>query len=278
MDISEQRQLRDFIASKTTLVQRHANAFVDEIAESGHPRNERSLIEDFNHGVEQILLRYTPPSSRRSGDSLVFADIYRNVDRYASSNTRNLNAAFAAFFAAEVEFRGPLRLSRTQNSLLADIYEGVGIQLLTAGLPMHAALAFRQAAHLHTVNENPRGQDRCSLAHARARTKAGRSRSRRIGGYISDLLCGYGYRPFRLLAWIAIEIVLFTVTVSLLAPPEDAAQMTYLATVGILSPPGWDDVQPQSSSVLLILTAEAITGLVSTSVFFALLVRRLFRL
>ncbi|MFD3702529.1 hypothetical protein ACFWUP_05230 [Nocardia sp. NPDC058658] len=277
MDTNEQRQHSDFIASKTTLVQRHANAFVDEIEESDRRRDERSLIEDFNHGVEQILLRYSPPSSRRSGDSLVFADVYRNVDRYARSNTRNLNATFAAFFAAEVEFRGPLRLSRTQNSLLADIYEGVGGHLLDARLPMHAALAFRQAAHLHTVNENPRGQDRCSLAHARARTKAGRSRTRRVGGYISDILCGYGYQPFRLLAWIAVEIALFTVTVNQLAP-KDVNQMTYLATVGILSPPGWDDVKEQAASVTLILTAEAVTGLVSTSLFFALLVRRLFRL
>ncbi|MFD3506426.1 hypothetical protein [Nocardia sp. NPDC058666] len=274
MSLSEQRHLSDFITSKTVLVQRHADAFVDEIAESDHPRNERSLIEDFNHGVEQILLRYTPPSSRRVGDSLIFAKTYR----FADSNTRNVNATFAAFFAAEVEFRGPLRLSRTQNSLLAEVYEGVGTQLLADRLPMHAALAFRQAAHLHTVNENPREQDRCSLAHARARTKAGRSRMRRVGGYISDLLCGYGYRPFRLLAWISAEIALFTTTVVLLTPPENTARMTYLATVGILSPPGYDDLNGDSSAILLVLTAEAAIGLVSTSVFFALLARRLFRL
>ncbi|MGW4636228.1 hypothetical protein [Nocardia sp. NPDC004415] len=283
MEYAEQRQLSDFVAAKTNLIHRHADAFAAEIAEfrrGDGVADEHELLDGFNHQVESILLSYTPPTSRRAGDSLVFGHLYGAADparlRTAGEDLQ-LVTTLSALFAAEVETRGPLRLSRTQDTLLAEVYEEIGEHLLRARLPAHAALAFRQAYRLHTVTEDFRGQDRCGLSQARARTLAHPTRRGRVLGRTSDLLCGYGYRPFRLLGWIAAQIALFTLAVVATSQTSVGIAM-YLGFISFLNPLGYQDVETTGTLARVILTVEAYTGIVSISVFFALLVRQLFRL
>ncbi|MFE3541755.1 hypothetical protein ACFXK0_02150 [Nocardia sp. NPDC059177] len=283
MDHADQRNLSEFVAAKTNLIHRHADAYAAEIADfrrGDGAENEHALLDDFNHQVESILLSYTPPTSRRAGDSLVFDHLYGDADparlRTAGEDLQ-LVTTLSALFAAEVETRGPLRLSRTQDILLAEVYEEIGEHLLRARLPAHAVLAFRQAYRLHTVVEDVRGQDRCGLSQARARTLADPSRLGRLRGRTSDLLCGYGYRPFRLLAWIAVQIALFTIAVVATSHTDPGVAM-YLGFISFVNPLGYEDVESTGTVARVILTVEAYTGIVSSSVFFALLVRQLFRL
>ncbi|MFD4357611.1 hypothetical protein ACFWPK_27530 [Nocardia sp. NPDC058519] len=274
----------DFVASKTTLIRRHASAFTDVVADflrSVHRPDEYALLDDLNHRVEQFLADYVPPSTRRVGDSLVFAHLYRDADPVTLESTgreHSCETVLTALFAAEIEFRGPLRLSRTQSTLLADVYEELGAQLSAHRLPAHAALAYRQAYRLHTITENPRGQDRCGLKMARARTKARRRRIRRLPGAVSDLLCGYGYRPFLLLGWIAAEIAVFVTAFYLTAPDIEFPTAVRIGLVNFLNPVDPESVGVHSLLAKATLIVESYAGIVSTSVFFALLVRQLFRL
>lgn len=277
-------KLSDFVASKSNLIRRHAAVFAAEIAEFQRNigrRDDSDLIDDLHHHVEQVLLTYTPPSTNRAGDSLVFAHLYDDAEATSSTAGAELTRStiLSALLAAEVEFRGPLRLSHTQNSLLADVYENLGTRLLRARLPAHAAFAFDQAAHLYSVNEDVRGQDRCGLAQARARTLAANSLITRVLGRTSDTLCGYGYRPFRLLVWLAVEILGFSLAVVATAKTGvSVADCLYLGTVSFLNPLGLGDVAEVGATTKVVLAVESYAGIVSTSVFFALLVRKLFRL
>ncbi|MFC6011248.1 hypothetical protein [Nocardia lasii] len=274
----------EFVASKTTLIRRHADAYADEIDEfqRGHSsRDEYQLLDDLNHRVEQFLADYVPPSTRRVGDSLVFAPLYRDADPDLPANAGrqfSSETVLTALFAAEVEFRGPLSLSRTQSTLLAEVYEELGELLSAHGLPAHAALAYRQAYRLHTITENPRGQDRCGLHMARARTRARTPRWRRLPGVASDLLCGYGYRPFLLLAWIAAEIAVFVVVFYVASSGIGFETALRVCLVNFLDPADTDEFGPLGALARYTLIVESYAGIVSTSVFFALLVRQLFRL
>ncbi|MEV0077919.1 hypothetical protein AB0H58_16060 [Nocardia neocaledoniensis] len=283
-DYAEHDRLGDFVASKTTLIRRHAGAFAEVITDfqrAPGAATEYTLLDELNHRVEQFLADYVPPSTRRVGDSLVFAHLYRDADPDVLDNAgRELacETVLTALFAAEVEFRGPLRLSRTQSTLLAEVYEELGEQLSAHRLPAHAALAYRQAYRLHTITENPRGQDRCGLNMARAKTRARSPRWRRLPGTVSDLLCGYGYRPFLLLAWIALEIAVFVAVFYLSSTGIGFATATRVGLLNFLNPVGTDDLPTLSAFAQATLIVESYAGIVSTSVFFALLVRQLFRL
>jgi hypothetical protein len=191
-----------------------------------------------------------------------------------------------ALLAAEVELRGPLRLSRTQNIRLADTYEQLGHRLLSAELPGqkaktflpgHAAMALLRASGLHALNEDIDAQDRCGLALARARRTATYPAWRRSTGWASDLLCGYGYRPFQLLGWIAAQLLLFTVVLWLTTPIPITTSL-HMCLINFLNPLGLGDLEEVGRAGRPLLIIEAYAGSVSTSVFFALLVRRWFRL
>ncbi|MCP2320563.1 hypothetical protein APR12_005945 [Nocardia amikacinitolerans] len=273
-----------FVASMTTRINRHAAAYASEIAEhlaTAHDhRPEQLLLDSFNTHVETVLASYDPPGVRRRGDSLVFADSYAEA-RSPLPGARRSNDVpvefLAALLAAEVEFRGPLRSSRTQNTMLARVYERLGECLSATGLPGHATLAFGRATGLHRQNEDEDAADRCGLARARAQCRARHPRWRRIGGQLSDLLCGYGYRPFRLLMWMLLQLLLFTVAISWLADTALHSSL-YLCLINFLNPAGMGDTEAVGRTGRALLVIESYAGTVSMSVFFALLVRRWFRL
>lgn len=269
----------DFVRSKTRLIQRHSDAYLKELGDP--PADEADQLEEFNHRVEVFLAEYVPPATKRAGDSLVFGRLYDAADPdelQELSRTLVRTRTLTALFAAEVEFRGPLSLSRTQSVLLAAVYEDLGAQLRALQLPAHAALAYRQAYRLHSVDENARGQDRCGLQLSRARTRAKHPRWRRLPGLASDALCGYGYRPFLLLTWIALELVLFVAVLVLTSRDLAIGRAIHLGLLNFLNPMGFGDIEDASNAGKVTLVIEAYAGLLSSSVFFALLVRRLFRL
>ncbi|MFQ6391835.1 hypothetical protein ACLMAJ_00130 [Nocardia sp. KC 131] len=276
-----------FVASMTTRIYRHAAAYEDKITDhfagldgrDRQPREDR-LLDSFNTHVETVVASYEPPGIRRRGDSLVFADLYAATREPHTDEAEHgtIPVEFlAALLAAEVEYRGPLRLSGTQNTMLAEVYERLGDCMRSTGLPGHAALAFRRAGGLHRQNEDDDDADRCGLAQARARFEALPPGLRRTGGYVSDLLCGYGYQPFRLLAWMALLLVAFTLVISFLAGVEIPSTF-YLCLMNFLNPVGVGDTKDIGGFGQTLLVVEAYVGTVSTSVFFALLVRRWFRL
>ncbi|MFG1797400.1 hypothetical protein [Nocardia sp. NPDC049149] len=277
----------EFVESTATRIVRRAAKYAEADYRIVHRRNgtpgEQALLDSLNVDVEAVLGRYDPPSTRRRGDSLVFTHLYAEAkDTVPPSPALDEDGhavvnVIAALLAAEVESRGPLRLSRTQNTLLAQVYEQLGAQLRELGLPAHAVLAYRRAASLHRLNEDMDAVDRCGLWQARARCQATPPGWRRIGPQLSDLLCGYGYKPFRLLGWIAVQLALFSVAL-LLFEHGSVGDTLYMSMTSYLNPMGLGDTADLAEGGRALLATESWVGTVSLSVFFALLVRRWFRL
>ncbi|MFJ4658795.1 hypothetical protein ACIP5Y_46630 [Nocardia sp. NPDC088792] len=276
-----------FVAAMSTRIERHADAYAEEVAVfvdlPGRLRRHTSelpLLDTLTRHVESVLGTYDPPGIRRAGDSLVFGNLYAPVLLQTASGADvsvDTTELLTALIAAEVEFRGPLRLSRTQNRQLAETYERLGKPLIRAGLPAHAALAFRRAGSLYRIDEDSDAEDRCGLALSRARRLAQPAAWKRAGGLVPDLICGYGYRPFRMLWLVVLQLLLFTVAVALRAD-QPLAVTLYQALTNYLNPLGIGDTQNLRVGGRALFALEAYMGTFTMSVFFALLVRRWFRL
>lgn len=286
-DYEGQAALSAYVRTMTIRIDRHADAYAHEVADyftriqTGAERpDEQPLLDSFNAHVEKIVADYDPTEIGQRGDSLVFAHIYATTDQHVVDDDelrRTPIESLTALLAAEVEFRGPRKLSRTQNMQLAENYEWLGHNLAETGLPGHAALAFLRAAGMHALNEDVDAQDRCGLALARARRQATYPPWRRSVGWASDLLCGYGYRPFRLLGWIAGLLVVFTFALYEVSDLTLTTSLHY-CLLNFLNPVGLGDLDKIGTPGRVLLVTEAYAGIVSSSVFFALLVRRWFRL
>ncbi|MGQ4599256.1 hypothetical protein [Nocardia sp. R6R-6] len=264
--------------------------YLDELSAGTTQPDEKPLLDSFNNHVEKVVTAFDHTKIKHRGDSLLFSAIYTAAADGTAAMDEVLQRAHVellmALLAAEVELRGPLSLSRTQNIRLAEIYEDLGHRFLAAALPGrrgkpflpgHAAMAFLRAAGLHALNEDVDAQDRCGLALARARRAATYPAWRRSTGWISDLLCGYGYRPFRLLGWIAAQLLLYSVGLWL-STSLPITTALHICLINFLNPVGLSDLEEVGLIGRALLMVEAYAGIVSTSVFFALLVRRWFRL
>ncbi|MTE14631.1 hypothetical protein [Nocardia aurantiaca] len=276
-----------FVADMSMRIERHADTYAENITEfleqpHGLRRRvtEQPLLDLFTRHTEAVVATYDPPGIRRAGDSLVFGHIYANVLQHVTAappQAVSVKQLIAALIAAEVEFRGPLRLSRTQNRLLAETYERLGRPLVQAGLPAHAALAYRRAGSLYRIDEDTDAEDRCGLEMARARRLAQPVAWRRIGGLVPDLICGYGYRPFRMLWFVVCQLLVFLVAVMLRSDQPPAITL-FQVLMNYLNPLGVGDTASLRVGGRAIFVVESYLGAVTMSVFFALLVRRWFRL
>lgn len=270
--------LPSWLASATTWIERQATDYASKL--EGTDRNERELLETLEGYVDDVLGEFDPPRAGRQPAALVFAHLYRSA-RQPSDDEQGWqvpSAVPAALIAAEIEFRGPLRLTARQNVLLAGEYERRGAQLRGFGLPEHAALAYQRAVALYRIAEDAAATDRCGLQLARARTSALPLGARRLVRYLSDALCGYGYRPFLLLGWVIAQLVVFSgIGIGIIRPPAYADTL-YMSVTSFLNPAGLGDIAQLDAAAEPLFAVEVWFGTVSMSVFFALLVRKWFRM
>jgi hypothetical protein len=285
-------ELSDFVQGLTTAITRRADTYAETLdrSDSGNTlsTDEEELLKKFEQHAAAVLDRYVPPGHRRR-DSLVFAHLYYTTTDLTPEDSTlagslpddddRRRSLLTALLAAEVEARGPLRLTRAQSVRLAETYQCLGSKLLSHKLPLHAALAFERAAGLYLQVENHFARDQCLLAQARARHRSPGPLRIKALETISEVLCGYGYQPYRLLGWVALQLVVFSLALTLISTGS-VLDSLYLALTGFISPPGLDDLQALrlSGSARILLVAEGYFGVLSLSVFFALLVRRWFRL
>lgn len=271
-----------------TWVDRRARAYADRqlhpfLAKKGADRRrigERELLDSFNKHVEAVVAECNRPQTRLGtrpySDGLLFARSYATLDRSLDPRAPVSPEVLVALLGAEVEYRGPLRLSRTQNRKLAEVFEQLG-DALARGLPGHATLAFRRAWSLYRQDEDNHAEDRCSLKLARARRRAQPARWRRAVSYFPDLVCGYGYRPYQMLLWIVLQVIVSIAFVRALSPAPTLT-VVYDCAMNYLNPLGPSDTAGLVGTDRILFVVQAYLGAVSMDVFFALLVRRWFRL
>ncbi|MRH86389.1 hypothetical protein GFY24_02710 [Nocardia sp. SYP-A9097] len=237
-----------------------------------------AVLDDLHWHAEILIDRSDLIRLRGNSNRLMFGTVYQRALDTAPGREAWRAPLLAGLLAAEIEFRGPLRLSQTQNTQLAAEYETLARELTRARLPAHAVLAWRRAVALHRLTEEVDEEDRCGLALARARRRATAPGWRRAPGMASDLLCGYGYRPFWLLGWVAIQIMAIIGLGLLWKGTKPWTDVVYLSVVGFLNPLDPSNTNDMEPPAQVLFAVEAWLGVVSMSVFFALLVRRWFRL
>jgi hypothetical protein len=267
----------DFARSIATAVTRRADVYAEAVEaariEGELRERETELLDQFERYTADVLDRSLPPGPRNR-ESLLFARIYDTRD--ASAGQERRGELLTKLMAAEVESRGPLRLTQAQNERLATIFERLGSLLLGHDLLLHAALAFDRAAGLFRLLGDEPARDRCLYARTRARQKAASRGWGKTVSAISWALCGYGYKPYWLLGWVLFQLVFFSAALLVTAHASFWPSL-YMSLTNYLNPLGVGDTEQLGSVGRIILVAESYGGSISLSVFFALLVRRWFR-
>jgi hypothetical protein len=278
--------LSEFVGSLSTSIVRRADRYVELLEAARMPDEhtappveisstaEKDLLERFQRFTADVLLRYLPPGPRKNS-GLVFEHLYRPATPPRDSDAEH--ATVAALLAAETEFRGPLKLTQAQIVLLAQTFENLGDRLRRSALPLHAEFAFDRAGSLYLQVADHPARDHCLLAASRARHRARGWGWRSALETISDVLCGYGYQPYRLLAWVCVQLAVLCIILTLFSD-QTAVNSAHLVLTNYLNPLGPGDTVDMPYGVWVALTIESYAGSVSLSVFFALVVRRWFRL
>ena len=256
--------------------------------------SEKALLRDIDVYVNRVLKDFDnlAAPAAYSGAYQELIKLYTDVQEAATASEEDAPALEGSFtldvqeqwlihvkglLAAETEVHGKFQVRRNDSTRLATMLELIGAGFRTTGLPLHAARAYEQAADQHRLLRDQRAQDMCMLRATRARHAAERSGVRKILAACGDALVGYGYLPFRLLGWVLVQLALFSVLLWTMTPPEiGAIQATHLCLVNYLNPLGIGDIGPLKGPGRSLLVVESYAGTVSTSVFFALLVRRWF--
>jgi hypothetical protein len=265
------------INSITTAIIRRADRYVEILEEarlkSSLRTKEVDLLDQLERYTADILDRYWL-ARPRNHESLAFAPLYE-PQVVVSVDDRH-RALIIALMAADVEFRGPLRLTQAQNNRLAAIFDRIGKECRAAELLLHGAFAFDRAASIYLLTGSNSVRDSCLFARSQCIRTAMKPGWAKTLLTISWILCGYGYQPYRMMLWMIVQLTAFS-TVFVLAGQGPIALSIYECLINYLNPLGVSDTSGLPTAAKTLLVAESYFGSVSLSVFFALLVRRWFR-
>lgn len=265
------------VDSITTAVIRRADRYVEMLEQArlkGSLRAEEAdLLDQFERYTTDILDRYWPAGPRKR-ESLAFAPLYEPL--VAVSVDDRHRALITALMAAEVEFRGPLRLTQAQDNRLATVFELIGKECRSEELLLHATRAFDRAAGIYLLLGKNDVRDRCLFAKKQCIRTAMKPGWVKALATISWVLCGYGYQPYRLMLWMTVQLAVFSIAFAL-AGRKSIGSSIHTCLINYLDPLGVNDASRLPTVAQVLLLTESYFGLVSLSVFFALLVRRWFR-
>jgi hypothetical protein len=224
-----------------------------------------ALIEAFNGQV--------PPPGERGGD-LALEKEFHEWRRTTSSDFDARRAALIrSYLATETERQGHYRLSGSQSRRVAAHYDEFGEAFLALGLPGHAALAFQAAAELYDALGQKARRNHSLLSWRRAQHLTRPPGAFRLFDGLYDEICGYGYRPFRMLGWMAVMLAVFSVAVCW-AGSSGYLLSLHACLIDFLNPLGFGDLEGRFSGTgQVLLTLESYLGSISMAIFFAFLVR-----
>jgi hypothetical protein len=251
---------------------------------------EKESLGTFEDVLSLALANYRPTPPTRSGiGRLVFHPLYATVVEAnktyvegTSSRRAFLGSAMTALMAAETESLGPLRLTRVQTGKLAEVLTQVGDALKRLDMLTYAAEAYGRAARLHLDNDDNTARDRCLQLQASARHHAMPPGGRRFIQSLNHVLVGYGFAPYRMLAWMLAQLLVASAILAAL-PRHGKDNPGFLGTLYIalqdfVNPMGLGDTTGLSHWAWIVLVIESYLGLTCSSVFFALLLRKWFRI
>lgn len=245
-----------------------------------HSSGEREVLADYNRvqvGAQRSFVKAA--ASARPG-TLVLEEFYE-APKPDRPNAELIADLIATMLAAQAEANGRVYLNSVEGEVIAGALERTGKALLALRLPHFAEEAFDQAANIHAKFKDARAEDQCEFLKSRAH---GRTHPwwnpMRLIWIMSGALFGYGYKPLRLLIWIAFIIAGFAAYM-LHLPRESTAtrgDAFFMAIQNFINPMGLGDAKLISPGWEHALEIETYIGDILRNIFFVLLIRRWFRL
>jgi hypothetical protein len=242
-----------------------------------HESAEKTVIAEFDQIQAGAQLRFGNAAVSARPGALILRRFYERSEpfdqRYAE--------LIATMLAAHAEANGRVLLTAAEGEIIAKALEQAARELLSAGFPRFAEQAFDEAAGIHGRFKNNRAEDRCEYLKlgAHRKTYSWWNPMRYVWG-LSRWFFGYGYRPMRLLLWIALVIAGFVVY--LLHLPRDPGSTRgdayFMAVQNFVNPMGLGDVKSINSKWESALEVETYAGDILRNIFFVLLIRKWFRL
>jgi hypothetical protein len=245
------------------------------LRQSGLAEHEEELLvrlDGYLPGLVYAFNNDVPPPRERGG-GLVLEKEYYEWRRTSGDLDARRQGVIRSYLATETELRGQFRLSRTQNSRIADHYNAMGEEFIALGMPGHAAMAFQSAADLYWPLQQKAKRERALLNWRRAQHRARPKGATRFAETLYDAICGYGYRPFRMLGWMVATLAVFSVAVWLTGSPGYVRSL-HGCLIDFLNPLAFGSLDANfgpTAQVFLII--ESYIGSISMAIFFAFLVR-----
>lgn len=239
--------------------------------------SEQDTLLEYNRIEVGAQRSFTRAVSSTRPATLVLEEFYKPVDRLKQPHADLI----ATMLAARAEVNGRVYLNRIEGDHIATALERTGKALLSAGLPRFAEEAFDQAATIHATFKNGRAEDRCGYLRFKAHGKTHPWWTpQRLIWALSGILFGYGYKPLRLLIWIAVVIAGFALYMLHLPRDQGAthSDALFVAIQNFVNPMGLGDARAISPHWEHALEVETYTGDILRNIFFVLLIRKWFRL
>lgn len=193
-----------------------------------------------------------------------------------SLSTERLPTLLKAFMAAEVELRIEPRMTIEQRKKLGTIFRQIGEGFIPHNWHGHARFCFSRGAQLFGDLRLHRLEDDCWYHEAKA------AMSQSDGwGYVKAwplfLFAGFGYRPYRLLYFCLLTVMMFAFVYVALEPAWPFFQCVSISSMNYLTAVGYGDIKEAKHLTQSVVMLQGFLSLVLNSTLFALLVRRWFR-
>ena len=242
---------------------------------------EETVLVEFDRMQAVAIHRFADGAGGVRLGTVVLREFYNrghdNEHEHEHEFEQPYAALIAAMLAATSEAHGRPWLYHTEAAAIAASLERTGKELMEAGFPRFAERAFGEAAHLHSRFDDAHDEHRCRYSRLGARrTTYPWWRPPRFFWGLSRAVFGYGYRPLRLLAWIAAVVALFALY--LLHLPRDPGatrgDALFVALQNFVSPLGLNDVKDVSPKWETPLVFETYTGDLLRAAFLVVVIRR----
>lgn len=212
---------------------------------------------------------------RHSTHKLDLDEIFDNKT-LNSLSTEKLPMLLKAFMASEIELRVEPRMTIEQRKKLGTIFRQIGEGFISHHWYSHARFCFSRGAHLFGDLRLSRFEDDCWYSEA----KAAMSQSDgwgRVKAWPLFVFAGFGYRPYRLLYFCLLTVVIFALTYSTLEPAWPLLQCISVSSMNYLTALGYGDIREGTYLTQGVVILQGFISLVLNTTLFALLVRRWFR-
>jgi len=240
---------------------------------------EQDALDEFDRVEIGALRSFVTATATTRPGLLLLEEFYEPTSGHPRIK-QSFSDLIATMLAARAEVNGRVLLNRTEGAHIAASLERTGKELLSAGLPRFAEQAFGQAADIHARFRDAQGEDRCRYFRLNARRRTYPWwHPIRFALSLSQWSVGYGYRPMRLLIWIAVAIAGFSVYLLHLPrnPGVTRSDALFVTLQNFVNPMGLGDAKAISSKWEAPLALETYTADILRNALFILLIRKWFR-